>query len=331
MTMIVSLAPVPFVTWAPGSTVDLLARHDGKPAIEVSGVTTYPSSGQLLLLTVAQSRNDATVSLPEALLAYVRPHHAVLPREFIYPDGTSQQQQQSNDVQQMNTAQQDAIVAAVRAAGRPVTPMPVVTQVTTSGPANGLLQPGDFVTSVDGIATAMPDDVYRELQSKTIGRPVALSIVRDGAPKQVQISVVGSNQDKAIPVIGARFEVGYAHPEQVNININADVVGSSGGLMFALAIYDRMSAHDLPAGRVIAGTGKIDANGQLGAIGGAPEKLAAAQKAQAAAFLVPTGNCGDLAGVRSSVRIVRVSTLADAITALHDLEDPATASKVPTC
>lgn len=331
MSLILALVPVPFVTWGPGSTLDLLAVRDGKPSVDVSNTDTYPSTGELLLLTVAQSRSDAPVSLPEALLAFWRPNHAVLPREFVYPQGTSQQQQQNSDMRQMNTAQTDAIVAALRLSGKPVAERPVVTQITNSGPASNVLELGDFVTAVDGVPTPTPDAVYTQLATKIIGTTVTLSVLRERQLLTVPVNVVGANTDKNIPVIGARFEIGYDFNERVRFNIDPDIVGSSGGLMFALTIYDRVTDRDIPHGRRIAGTGKINAAGGVDAIGGVTEKLKAAENAGASVFLVPTANCGDLAGVKRSVRVVRVSRLADAVTSLSDLDDPAKAAKVPTC
>ena len=52
----------------------------------------------------------------------------------------------------METAQDDAVVAALRADGQPVTEMPAVYSVTVGGPAHKQLLPGDLVVSVDGVA-----------------------------------------------------------------------------------------------------------------------------------------------------------------------------------
>ena len=52
----------------------------------------------------------------------------------------------------METAQDDAVVAALRADDQPVTEMPAVYSVTIGGPAHTKLLPGDLVVSVDGVA-----------------------------------------------------------------------------------------------------------------------------------------------------------------------------------
>src|SRR5699024_6429948 len=63
--------------------------------------------------------------------------------------------------------------------------------------------------------------------------------------------------------------------------------GPSGGLMFTLQIYQQISGHDLQKGRKIAGTGTIDANGQVGEIGGIDKKIIAAHRAGATVFFAP--------------------------------------------
>ena len=95
---------------------------------------------------------DARLSLPQALLAYWLPRRDALPREVIYDPGKSVEQVTDEDAEMMETAQDDAVVAALRADGQPVTERPAVYSVTVGGPAHQRLLPGDLVVSVDGIA-----------------------------------------------------------------------------------------------------------------------------------------------------------------------------------
>ena len=70
----------------------------------------------------------------------------------------------------METAQDDAVVAALRADGRQVTEMPAIFSVTVGGPAHKLLLPGDLVVSVDGIPTPDDDAVRERIRSHGWGR-----------------------------------------------------------------------------------------------------------------------------------------------------------------
>src|SRR5207249_215834 len=75
-----------------------------------------------------------------------------------------------------------------------------------------------------------------------------------------------------------------------------DVGGPSAGLMFALGIYDRLTAGDLTGGQIVAGTGTIDDDGSVGPIGGIQQKLVAAREHGARYFLTPTGNYDEARG-----------------------------------
>jgi len=63
--------------------------------------------------------------------------------------------------------------------------------------------------------------------------------------------------------------------------------GPSGGLLQTLHNYDILTGANLTRGLVIAGTGTINYDGTVGAIGGMRQKIYTAQKNRASIFLVP--------------------------------------------
>jgi PDZ domain-containing protein len=86
---------------------------------------------------------------------------------------------------------------------------------------------------------------------------------------------------------------------------------------------------DLTDGKFIAGTGEITQNGAVGPIGGIQQKMVGARSEGATVFLVPAGNCSDAAGADPpGLRLVKVSTLAGAVSALETLK---TGGNVPSC
>ncbi|MGH3670280.1 MAG: S16 family serine protease, partial [Pseudonocardiaceae bacterium] len=100
----------------------------------------------------------------------------------------------------------------------------------------------------------------------------------------------------------------------------ADVGGPSAGLMFALAIVDKLTPGALAGNIFVAGTGTIVPAGQVGSIGGIPLKMISAREAGATVFLVPAGNCAEaVQHVPAGLRLVRVNTLTDAVHALDQL------------
>jgi PDZ domain-containing protein len=97
--------------------------------------------------------------------------------------------------------------------------------------------------------------------------------------------------------------------------------------MFTLGIIDKIKPDDLTGGKVIAGTGTIDNEGNVGPIGGIPQKLVAAKRDGAKVFLTPDRNCAE--AVQNAVPglpLAKVATLDDALKALEDVR----ANRQPT-
>lgn len=114
----------------------------------------------------------------------------------------------------------------------------------------------------------------------------------------------------------------------------ADVGGPSAGLLFSLGIIDKLNGDgaggDLTGGRTIAGTGTIDADGKVGAVGGVSLKTQAAKRDGATVFLVPKDECSDAqAELPKGLRLIPVTTLNGAVSALEALESGK--GSVPSC
>jgi PDZ domain-containing secreted protein len=107
-------------------------------------------------------------------------------------------------------------------------------------------------------------------------------------------------------------------------------LGSSHGLMVALVAYSYGADHDLARGRTIAGTGKILADGAVGAIGGLRSKAEAARRVGADVLLFPAQQAAHLAGFDAgSMELVPVTSLDEAIAALDARQARATTSSQP--
>lgn len=122
-------------------------------------------------------------------------------------------------------------------------------------------------------------------------------------------------------------------PDRVKVRLRLDDVGGpSAGLMFSLGIVDKLagdgSGGDLTGGRTIAGTGTIDADGTVGAVGGAALKTQAARRDGAGVFLVPKAECAAVQPAPKGLRLIPVTTLESAVEALRAL---ANGGSVPSC
>ena len=316
------LIPVPFVTWQPGQTVD-------GPLIEISGIPTHNSGGKLLMTTVSVTPVDSSIGLAPALLAHIAADSDALPRDVVYPAGKSNAEVQNEAVAMMDSSRVKATVAALRAAGQAVTEMPMVSSVSLSGPANGQLRPGDLIEAVDGSEVTTNDDVKTAIQTRAVGDPVVFQVMRGGTSETVTVTTT-TERDGA-PYVGISLSVGYRYAPSVSYRIDPGIVGPSAGLVFALAIYDRITDGVLREGRVVAGTGEVDAMGKVTPIGGIREKIKGAEAAGATLFLMPSGNCADLGDLHTNLRLVAVGTLKDAIAALQLINEGQSTQGVSGC
>jgi len=129
----------------------------------------------------------------------------------------------------------------------------------------------------------------------------------------------------------------YLHlsDDKVKVTLKlADVGGPSAGLLFTLGIIDKLDGNggggDLTGGRDIAGTGTIDDDGTVGAVGGVALKTQAARRDGATVFLVPKAECSDAKSeLPKGLRLIPVTTLKGAVTALTSLETGK--GSVPSC
>jgi Lon-like protease len=331
LALVLVVVPVPFVSWSPGGSRDTLGTIDNQPIINVRGIDTYPTSGRLDMTILSTTPADARLSLPQALLAYWLPSRDALPREVVYDPAKSVEQVSNEDAEMMETAQDDAVVAALRASGRAVIERPAVYSVTVGGPAHQRLLPGDLVTSVGPIRTPTQKAVRDAIQKVQVEETVVFTVIRDKQERRVKVVTAESTTQSDTPVVGITLGIGYDYQPEISFDFGQQIGGPSAGLVFALAIYDKITEGPLLAGRHVAGTGTITPEGQVGAIGAIQQKIAGAEDAGATDFLVPAANCGDLVGLGTDVNLIRVGTLREAIAALEALNTPGAAGPLPRC
>ncbi|MEV6206021.1 hypothetical protein [Kitasatospora sp. NPDC051914] len=123
-------------------------------------------------------------------------------------------------------------------------------------------------------------------------------------------------------------------PSQVGVEIDlGDIGGPSAGQMLSLGIIDKIAGNghggDLTGGRIVAGTGTIDDQGIIGAVGGVSLKTRAAARDGATVFLVPASECSDAkVDTPAGLQLVPVTTLASAVAALNAIDS---GGSVPSC
>ena len=153
---------------------------------------------------------------------------------------------------------------------------------------------------------------------------------RNGTKQVLRVKTVKTPESKGNTVVGVFLKTTFDVPTKVTIDAG-DVGGPSAGMMFALAIYDRLTPGALTGGANIAGTGTIDDTGAVGPIGGIRQKLAGAKRGGAAWFLAPAANCAEVVGhVPDGLQVFKVATFAQARDAVEAIAAKRTAA-LPRC
>ena len=316
--------PVPYAEMTPGPTFDTLGSYQGTPLITITGHQTYKTDGQLRMVTVGVSSQDYQMPLGTALVGWLSSDQAIVPKETIYPPGTTQQQSDQENAVAFTDSQDAAITAALSALDiKPTGSEVVIASVTAGTPADGKLQAGDIIKSINGTAIKSGGDsglaeVQNVIQKVTPGQQVTFIVSR--GTKQQTVTTSSTKNTKGKAVVGISVESENTFPFDVSIQLNG-VGGPSAGMMFALGIIDKLSpGGDLSGGKIVAGTGTIDASGNVGAIGGIQMKTIGARRDGATVFLAPADNCADArANLPAGLELAKVSTLQDALTALADV------------
>lgn len=321
-------SPLPYVTYQPGVTVDVLGEQDGQPIVQVSGQKTYRDSGELRLTTVYVSRPGSTINLFEVMASWIDPDDAVLPYEAVYAPDQTREETELEGAVQMVSSQDTATAVALQELGYEVSEVTEVLHVAEGLPAEGNLEVRDVLISVGDRPIGSAQDVVEAVEAAPVGEPLEFVVERDSETRTVAVTPTMVDGNKRV---GISPGPGYDFPFDVSVAVDPDIGGPSAGLFFALSIYDTLTPGSLTGGEVVAGTGTLDTEGKVGPIGGIAQKIAAARDAGAELFLVPPANCDEALGAKAGdMRLVRTETLHSAVESLQAwTEDPD--ADLPTC
>lgn len=320
---------VPYVGLGPGPLYNTLGVAGDTQLITVPKDRDHPAKGELNLTTV---NVYSELTLVEAVRKWFDRDFAVVPRDLIFPKDKSPAETDEDNRREMEESQNDAIKVALCELGTPVLSRVYVDAVSEGGPAAAAgIRVGDYVTEIDGRPVDSVCTLRRLTGLHRPGDTVQVTVLRERAERTVAVRTnAADTSGDGRPLLGVGLlEKEEKPPFTIKIAV-ADVGGPSAGLMFALGIYDRLTPGDLTGGHVLAGTGTIDGDGFVGAIGGIQQKVVAARAYGAEWFLTPAGNYdAALAAKPDGLRLVRVETFKQALDALRAIaagRTPANAS-----
>jgi Lon-like protease len=294
---------LPYYSLGPGPAraVEPLIRFEDRDRFESSGafVLTSVAFRQLTPLGMIRAWLDGDLD--------------VVGRDFLYPDGQSEEQERQRSISQMDQSKLDAayvvleeLVGYPERNGEGV----LIEGVVPGCAAEGELFVGDLIEAIDGTAVSDVRDARRALEEIGPRERIRFDLDVDGEDETVTL-VRGPCADGDEPLIGVSMI--EAFPFDVTI-ASGGIGGPSAGLAWALGLYDLMTPGDLTGGATIAVTGALGADGTVYPIGGVEEKVAAAASAGAEMLILPRDNLAEAqAADTDDVRLIPVARFDDAI------------------
>lgn len=297
--IIVVNVELPYYIEAPGGTINLTERIDENynkknGSLNMLYVTEYKGN----IVTVLLSKIIKTWDLYEISNQQVSDEDA----KDIYI---------RNKVMLENSIQ-NATLVAYKEANKKIEIKETKNIVIATTKDNGI-EIGDEIIEVDNTPVIDITTIKKYLETKKENDIVKIKIKRNGKTKEIPITL-----DKT-KVIGIAMITNYEYEteDELNINFKNGEGGSSGGLVLALGIYSEITGIDLLKGRNVAGTGTIDALGNVGEIDGVKYKIAGAVKNKMDVILVSPYNYEEAKKVikenNYKIELVKVSTFKEAI------------------
>jgi Predicted secreted protein containing a PDZ domain len=307
---------MPYVIFSPGDATGV-DRY-----VHISGTRTYHHAGEVLLLTVRVS--NGRPNLWRYLEATLDDDSKVI-GEKQYLGNVPRKKADRASVQMMDESQLAAKQAALTRLGYTISVngkgARVLEVVSGSPAARSGMRPDDVIVAIDGNPIGLRDQVGQIVQAHGVGTTFSVTVRRDGAERTLQVTSASAPSG---PLAGKPYFGIGAGTEQLRVKFPVDITidpgdvsGPSGGLAFTLTILDKLTPGNLTGGAKVAVTGEIDGAGNVGEVGGVPQKAVAAREAGAKLMIVPVPEVRDARSNAGGMKIVGVRTLDEALKVLH--------------
>lgn len=226
-----------------------------------------------------------------ALVSLFNPHATLMSAAQANSGTTAQNSVKINKIY-MNSAVNEAKVNAFRAAEIPYERHYnglYVMAIQANSHFKADLKVGDMITAINGKHFPSAKGFQDYIRQQKVGTEITINYQRGDTQKVARQKTVALAGTKDLAGIGIMLADAVDVKSDTNIQANmGDIGGPSGGLMFSLQMYDALDKNlNLARGRIIAGTGTIDNQGNVGEIGGIDKKVIVAYQAGAKIFFAP--------------------------------------------
>lgn len=304
LILLIFWLPLPYYIDAPGGLTNLTKKVSIKDKkIDGSYNLTYVS--------------EYKASIPLIVYSWFNKDYDIYKKEDILLDNESDKEYYERDRLFLEESLSNAVISAYSLAGKKVDKKNNYLYVGyILDNSNTDLKVGDSIISIDGVKVNTKEEVNKLLSKKNVDDKISIK-VKNNNKEYTRYAYLKKEKDKIIIGIIPIEVFEYKVNPKVDIKTSTTESGGSGGLMLALTIYDLLSDSNLSNGRVIAGTGTIDSNGNVGEIGGIKYKIKGAVKDKAEVFFVPKDNYKEAKKLIDKrgykIKLVKVNTLEDAV------------------
>jgi PDZ domain-containing protein len=312
------------------------------PLVKIHGVATNPHHDKIMLADVYLQSLTAW----QWLTMHFQSHVQFVPAAELVSPGIPNDELGAQGFLEMRDAKQAAEVTAFRTLGWTVPATRtgvIVTGVVSASPAlSEGVHVGDEIVAVNGTQMRSTCQLIGYVHDLAPGTKLQLGVervkisnsgtlswrapttmkVRTAAvPSSVGPSGCAGLTGRASSWLGVSGEDGFNYRLPASVSIDtANIGGPSAGLAMTLSLINQLSSGSLTGHHVVAATGTIDVQGQVGAIGGVAQKTVAVQRAGASYFIVPELNVAAARAATSpGLKILGVTTLNEALRDLRSL------------
>lgn len=300
---------LPYSIYTPGGSVNLNER------IEVD--TEFEINGSFNMAYVSMVKG----SIPFLLVSKIIPDWDIIKKEDITIKGEDMDSMINRERLYLKESRDAATINAYKKAQKDLKITSVINNVSyIASEANTDLKIGDIILSVNDKKIETLNDLKSIIGSLAKDTKVSLKIKRND--KEEMAYAYTYETDDGIK-IGVSLITTYLYDANPNIDIKSksSEMGSSGGLMMSLTIYNKLVEKDITKGRKIVGTGTIDIDGNVGEIGGVKYKLIGAVKNKADIFICPIENYEEALKIKEErnfdIKIISAKTFDEVLEKLE--------------
>lgn len=270
---------LPYSIYTPGGMINLDKRIESEDKL-------YESTGSINSTYVKMVKG----TIPMLILSKILPCWDIVSNEEITLDEESIEDTIKRDKIYMEEAISNATFVAFTEANIDIDITETKNIITyISEDANTNLEEYDDIIEYDEIKFKSFETFKEYISGKQIGEKINFKVLRNKKEINAYANVIEMSGEAKVGIMISEVNEYESNPK-TSVKTKSSESGPSGGLMTALAIFNKITKSDITKDRIIAGTGTISKDGKVGKISGVTYKITGAEKRGAEIFLCPKDN-----------------------------------------